>query len=146
MINLHASHPEPIYLQSTFHLLLLYFTLNPPWRGKASGYCWKCWHRRCLVTSLIFQEEEVVGTLEERPDGRKILQSSLGTNFIQPREVKASPSGRGTRKSPLQTVRDLSVVTTVSDIPNAQCGRQNNGFPAMGLATWGLALSILWWT
>lgn len=93
MINLHANHPEPIYLQSAFHLLLLYFTLNPPWRGKASGYCWKCWHRRWLVTSLIFQEEEVVGTLEERPDGRKTLQSSLGTDFIhlQPERWKPRP-------------------------------------------------------
>ena len=100
---------------------------------------------RHLVTSLIFQEEEVVGILEELPDGRKTLQSSLSTDFIrfQLREAKALPSGRGTRKSAVQMLRDLSVVTTVSDIPNAQCGGQNNGFPATGLAAWGPTLSVL---
>lgn len=64
------------------------------------------------------------GTLEELPDGRKILQSSLARDLIhfELREVKTSPSGRGTRKSAVQMLRDLSVVTAVSDIPGAQCG------------------------
>lgn len=73
---------SPSILQSTFHLLLLYFTLNPPMKGKSIWLLLKMLTQEMLVASLIFQEEEVVGALEERPDGRKTLQSSLGTDFI----------------------------------------------------------------
>lgn len=40
----------------------------------------------------------------------------------------------------MQKLRDLSVATTSSDSPHAQCGLsqpQNNGFPVIGLAPWG---------